>query len=314
MRKQRLYRSSISVFIVLLTAIGAHSQSKNGASATAVMWERVNIGQRDLFWGAGGRAGQPDLRKITLVRKETGGNNLKYRIKDGSGRTWVAKIADESQPEVAANRLLHGVGYKTEIDYLVPELVIPGKGQFRNVRLEARPDNVERLGRWSWKNNPFVDTNEFQGLKIMMALVNNWDIKDGNNAILEKGGRHYYVVSDMGSSFGKLAPIGLPFLNRFGRSVNRPEHFHRSEFIKGIEKDGDLDFAYKAKAKGMYDHISPDEGRWMANLLNQLSEKQIHDAFRAAGYGAEDATILARAIQGRIRALDTTTTLYGMLR
>jgi hypothetical protein len=277
----------------------------------AVMWQPVNVRQRDLYLGPGGRAMLPNLRKITFIRKETGGNNLKYRIKDGSGRIWVAKIADESQPETAAVRLLWALGYKTEINYLVPTLTIPGKGTFRNVRLEARPSNVDRQDRWSWTNNPFAETNEFQGLKIMMAMFNNWDLKDGNNIILKSGRERQFVVSDLGSSFGKLAPISFPFLNRFGRSVNNPGHYVKSEFIKGIEEDGDLDFAYKGKAKDLFDKISPEQGRWIMNLLNRLSDKQISDAFRAANYKPHEVTALTRAFRGRIRGLSTTTTLYG---
>jgi hypothetical protein len=305
----------IFLFIILLLSINvSFSQKKTEKDVQAgnpVMWKPVRISRQDLYYGPGGKAMQPNLRRITFIRKETGGNNLKYRIKDGSGRIWVAKIADESQPETAAVRLVWAVGYHTEINYLVPKLTIPGKGTFKNVRLEARPSNVDRQDRWSWKDNPFSGTNELQGLKIMMALINNWDLKDGNNIILQNGRELQYVVSDLGSAFGKLAPLSQPILNRFGRSVNRPDHFAKSEFIKGIEKDGDIDFAYKSKAKNLFDHISPEEGRWVANLLNQLSDKQISDAFRAANYNPQEVTLLTRAVRGRIRGLSTTTVLYG---
>ena len=310
----RFLKSVFFVYILLLSVSVSHPQKKSKKSivrSKAVLWKPVNIRQRNLYFGPGGRAMQPNLKKVTFIRKETGGNSLKYRIKDGSGRIWVAKIADESQPETAAVRLLWAVGYVTEINYLAPSLTIPGKGTFKNARLEARPSNIDRQDRWSWTDNPFVGTNELQGLKIMMALINNWDLKEGNNIILQNGREQQYVISDLGASFGKLAPISFPILNRFGRSVNRPDQFAKSEFIKGIEKDGDLDFAYKGKAKGLLDHISHEEGRWAANLLNQLSDAQISDAFRAANYTPEEIKILTRAVRGRIRGLNTTTVLYG---
>lgn len=312
-RANRLFQPGILFIIILLSAIASFPQKKAekyGQTGQPVMWKPVRISQQNLYYGPGGKAMLPNLRRITFIRKETGGNNLKYRIKDGSGRIWVAKIADESQPETVAVRLLAAVGYLTEINYLVPTLTIPGKGTFRNVRLEARPSNVDRQDRWSWKDNPFVGTNELQGLKIMMALINNWDLKDGNNIILQSGRERRYVVSDLGSAFGKLAPLSQPILNRFGRSVNRPDHFVESEFIKGIEEDGDIDFAYKSKAKGLFDHISPIEGRWIASLLNQLSDRQISDAFRAANYSPQEITMLTRAVRGRIRGLSTTTILH----
>src|SRR5687768_10276179 len=125
----------IGAFLILMTAGAAWSQK-------AVMWTPVSIENRNLYYGAGGTAMRPNLRGVRFIKKETGGNNLKYRIRDGSGRVWVAKIADESQAEVAANRLLYGVGYGTEIDYLAPRLTIPGRGAHRNVRLEARPAGI----------------------------------------------------------------------------------------------------------------------------------------------------------------------------
>lgn len=306
------FRSVIFLVIVLLvstTAIVAQKKNSKKKQPTGkpVMWESVKINQRDLFWGPGGKTMFPNLKKVTFIRKETGGNNLKYRIKDAAGKVWVAKIADESQPETAAVRLLWAVGYKTEINYLVPNLTIPGKGRFKNVRLEARPSAVDRQDRWSWTDNPFVGTNELQGLKVMMALINNWDLKDSNNIILQSGGKRHYVISDLGSAFGKFAPIGLPIFKRFGRSVNRPDHYAKSEFVKGIEEDGDMDFAYKGNAKHLLGEIKPHQGRWVANLLNQLSNKQIRDAFRAANYSQSDINILTQAVKNKIAELVRTT-------
>ena len=101
--------------IILLVTAGGVAAQKGG---NAVMWSPVKVESRDLYNGSGGTAMRPDLRRVTFIEKDTGGNNLKYKIKDARGREWVAKIADESQPEVAANRLLWAIGYRTEIDYL----------------------------------------------------------------------------------------------------------------------------------------------------------------------------------------------------
>ena len=101
-------------------------------------------------------AGRPDLSRVTFVREETGGFSTKYRVKDGRGRTWVAKVGKEAQSETAAVRLVWAVGYVTEINYLVPRLTIDGKGTFENVRLEARPEEVKRLDEWKWSENPFA--------------------------------------------------------------------------------------------------------------------------------------------------------------
>ena len=268
-----------------------------------VLWEKVNISDRNTYWGAGGQAMQPNLTRIKFIKREKGGNNLKYRIEDGSGRVWVAKIADESQPEVVANRLLWAIGYKTEIDYLVPQLAIPSKKTYQNVRLEARPANVNRDGRWDWKQNPFIATRQLQGLKIMMALINNWDLKNDNTAILEVGGKRHYVVSDLGSSFGRVSPTSTFFLTRFGRSVNNPEHYSNATFVKGVTDQGELDLAYNGKQANLMNGLTPEDARWIAGLLNQLSTKQIREAFRAANYSPAEIAMLSAAVKNRIAEL-----------
>jgi hypothetical protein len=202
------------------------------------MWEHVDIGGRDLYLGPGGEAMAPDLSRIKLIKEEKGGANKKYRIEDGSGRIWVAKLGREARPETAAVRLLWGLGYKTEINYLVKTLTIPGKGTFQNVRLEARPDNVERVGAWKWKSNPFLGTREFQGLKIMQMFMTNWDLLDKQNEILEVSGpggpRYHYVISDLGRTFGKYGNNNLPIFYRLGRRTGAPGPYSRASFVQGL--------------------------------------------------------------------------------
>lgn len=296
----------VAVSLLLCGASIAASQDKEKKempAGTPILWEEVDIKSRDLFLGPGGAAMQPNLKGMSLIGPQTGGNNRKYRIKDGSGREWVAKIADESQPEVAAVRLLWGIGYRTEVDYLVPRLEINKLGSFSNVRFEARPEKIKRGDRWLWADNPFRDSNAFAGLRIMMAMFNNWDLKDENNAILIDGDKHYYIVSDLGSSFGKLAKSSE---TRSGRSVNNPEDFAQSVFVKGT-KDGYIDFAYTGAAAHLVQGIKVEHGRWLADLLLQLSDKQIQDAFRAANYSPEDAALLTAAFKARINELDRAT-------
>jgi hypothetical protein len=165
---------------------------------------------------------RPDTSELTFIKEEKGGYSPKFRVSDGQGNKWVAKLGKEAQSETAAVRLLWAVGYPTEINYLFPCVHIKGAPKpkkkvqrcegngFANVRLEARPDNVERTGEWKWKRNPFVGTRELQGLIVMMGLINNWDIKDSNNVVLfvqdprRTKGESLYAISDLAAyhSFG----------------------------------------------------------------------------------------------------------------
>src|ERR1043166_9010732 len=134
-------------------------KDKKPLTGTPVFWHAPeDIEQRNLLLGAGGE-------------QMKGGYSTKYRVRDAKGNEWVAKIGREAQPDTAANRLLWALGYETEICYLFPKLTIEGKGEFENVRLEARPANVKRTGPWMWTNNPFIDTPEFRALKILMVMI-----------------------------------------------------------------------------------------------------------------------------------------------
>ena len=129
----------------------------------------------------------------------------------------------EVRPETVASRLVWAVGYSANEDYFLPvlhvenlpahlrrgqKLVGPG-GTFQNVRLKRYLKDEKKVGDWQWRSNPFSDTRELNGLRVMMALINNWDLKDVNNAVYEgkqfegsASSEHVYMVSDVGASFG----------------------------------------------------------------------------------------------------------------
>lgn len=309
----KLLKTAGFLFIFLLTFSSVFAQKKLKKvtpNEKQILWEKPNISQKDLFLGPGGSAMKPDLSRITYIKEEKEGSTKKYRIKDGSGRVWVAKLGEEAQSETAAVRILWALGYKTEINYLVPSITIPGKGTFNNVRLEARPENVDRLKTWKWKNNPFLGTKEFQGLKIMMVFLNNWDIVEVQNKILEVEGKNgkviHYIISDLGATFGKLGNNNFPLIYRLGRSKNNPSDYVNSAFIREVE-DGRVKLAYKGKNRSIFRNITVSQGRWLADLLVQLSDKQIEDAFRAANYSPSDLRMLKQAVKNRITKLDEVT-------
>ena len=272
-----------------------------------VLWEPVDVKKQDLFWGPGGKAMQPDLSKVTYIEERKGGSSKKFEIKDAKGDTWVAKIDTESQAETAAVRFVSALGFKTEIVYLTPTLTIPGKGTFKNVRLEARPKNVDRGDRWEWRDNPFSGTKQLKGLKVMMAFLNNWDLKDGNTIILNTGNEAQYVISDLGATFGKYGSNSFPIIWRLGRSKNNPEDYSKSKFIREVESNGEIDFAFKGKDDEIFENITINEARWVTDLLLQLSDKQIRDAFRAANYTQSEINLLTNAVKNRILELDRAT-------
>ena len=247
---------------------------------------------------------RPDLRRITFIKEEKGGYSKKYRVRDGSGQEWVVKIGKEAQSETSAVRLLWGVGYLTEVNYLVPRLTIPGKGTFTNARFEARPDDWKRSGEWKWKQNPFTSTPEYQGLKIMMALINNWDLKDSNNVMIQvrngDGNELRYVISDLGATFGHASTT--PLFWRITRSRNNPSNYAKTDFLEKV-KGNRVMLHFGGKNRGLMKDITVNDAIWIGSWLAQLNDRQIKDAFRAANYRPDQVDLLTRVVRARTNEL-----------
>lgn len=309
------------VFVLLLlvlwvTGVVAQDerQQKVQPTGTPVLWrEPADLESRNLLLGPGGEAMKPNLSKITFVRDQAGGGySTNYRVTDGSGKTWVVKFGKEAQPETAAVRLMWALGYMTEINYLVPCVHIEGAPEpkrgtiercenngYANVKFEARPEGVDRLESWQWANNPFTGKKEFQGMIILMSLINNWDLKDDNNKILhvsKPGGNELqYIISDLGATFGKTGGL-------FSRNRNSPESYVKTKFVEGVN-GGKLKLAYSGKNSELFKNVSVEDAKWLARLLTRLSDKQISDAFRAANYSEDEVRMLTSAVRSRINQL-----------
>jgi hypothetical protein len=288
-------------------------EKKETAQGTPVLWrDPGDVAARDLSAAPNGGDVKPDLSKLTFVRDDQTGYSVKYRVKDAAGRTWVVKVGNEARPETAALRIVSALGYVGESNVLVPCVHIPGAPKprkevprcegdgFADARFEARPDDVKRLDIWSWKENPFAGTRELKGLAILMALMNNWDLKDENNQVLmvkgaDGGNELRYVVSDLGATFGKTGG-GLT------HSRNEPDNFAKTKFLKGVE-GGKVRFTYGSKSAWLFDDVSVEDARWIASLLMRLSDSQIGDAFRAADFKADEVQTLTSALRARIDEL-----------
>jgi hypothetical protein len=312
-RQTILFLSLFSVAVV--SAVAQDKEGKKdkkvvGPLTNPVLWQEVNTASLDLFNGPGGTAMRPDISRVEFIKEELQGHNKKYRIKDAKGQVWVAKLGREAQPETAAVRILYGLGYKTEINYLVPEITIPGKGTHKNVRLEARPEFIERLDEWKWKDNPFLGSNELQGLKIMMVFLTNWDLLDLQNKVLRvnRNGavEHHFIISDLGATFGKLGNNNLPFFFRLGRKTNDPGTWYEAGFVKGVE-GGMIDFDFKGKGRSLMDDITVEHGRWLAARLTRLTDAQLNDAFRAANYSPDEIKLLREGVRMRTAELQKAT-------
>jgi hypothetical protein len=307
-RKTRTVVTLLALLLLALPATAAaqkkSKQKKPMPRGTPVLWRDRDPATLDLASGPGGPGMRPVTRNLRFLKEEKGGWSKKYRVRDARGREWVAKIGKEAQSETAATRLIWAAGYETEITYLVPRVTIPGVGTFENVRFEARPKGIKRLDEWTWERNPFEGTRELDGLKVLMVLINNWDLKDENNVILHvpADGELRYAISDLGATFGRAGGPG--FFWRLRRSRNNPEDFANAKFIDKV-KDGYVDFDFAGKNERLFEKVRVEHARWMGERLSRLNDGQLAAIFRSANYTPEETRLLTRAVRARIEELAT---------
>jgi hypothetical protein len=235
------------------------------------------------------------------------------------------KLGEEAKPETAATCLLWAAGYFSDVTYYHPTLHVTGlpklhRGQnyvsgnvVRGARLERVDKAVKKVDDWSWFENPFVGTREFNGLRVMMALMNNWDLKEVNNAVYDLGRRELrYVVSDLGATFGKTG-------GDWTRSKGSLEDYLESRFIDEVES-GNVDLVLHSRPPILYVAAIPyyrqrtkmaqvakdiprSHARWVGRLLGQLSDRQIRDVFLGAGYSPGESRAYAAKVRERISQL-----------
>ena len=307
-----------------------------GHNAIATLWrDSSDTPSLNLIYGSGGEDHQP-RPPFTFVEEDPEGSNPKFDIRDQDGVKWKVKLGAEVRPEVAASRLVWAAGYFTNDDYFLKDLPVQGlpshlhrgqsqigpDGAFHNVRLKRSIKDQKKIGSWQWGSNPFLDTREFNGLRVMMALLNNWDLKDINNTRyenkrLDDSGaiEQIYVVSDLGASFGTTG-IKVPVDGAKGNL----EAYKRSKFITNRAPDY-IDFGtpgtpalietfklpmflHRIDLRWIGRHVPRADAKWIGQVLGQLSEDQIRDAFRAAGYADSEVNEFAGVVQSRIAELN----------
>jgi hypothetical protein len=334
--------------LLLTTALPVYPQTTDNGAAPAktvnknsvvaadqiphpVLWKQpTDIASLDLYEGPGGSKHEPKP-PFTFVQEAKSGTNPKFDVTDGDGDKWRVKLGEEARPEVVASRLLWAMGYYATYDYLLPTAPIAGikisrgadlvkDGTVLDARFARTPGGQKKIGIWQWKANPFYGKREFNGLRVMMAVLNNWDLKDVNNAVYSdrKTGEQLFLVSDVGATFGSN---GMEFSK--AKAKGNLDSFEDSKFItkqtrqtvsfgtptapKGVllaSFGGSVkSFAMRKNLEWIGHDIPVEDAAWLGGMLAQLSHKQLVDAFRAGNFPAETAEQFVTVIEARTKAL-----------
>jgi hypothetical protein len=295
------------VAIVMSTAACAPAVAPTGAPPTpqqmAEFWTDPGSEPRSLFDGPGGaNAPRPasDAR-YEILSRDTRGFSITYKVRDERGREWHVKIGPEAQTEVVTARIVWALGYHELPSYFVERWIGVRHAkdeQFGGARFRPGDTGLKALGPWSWQQNPFVGTQPYDGLLVLLMILNGTDLKNANNEVYEvlDGTRdhasRWYVLKDLGASLGETG--------RFDPRRGDIDAFEREPFILGVDR-GRVRFGYQGRHQELLRHITVDDVRWTCRRLQKITDAQLRDAFRAGNF-AEDVT--ARYIARIHRKID----------
>jgi hypothetical protein len=274
----------------------------------ASLWvQPADLPSRDLFYGPWGRDDAPDPRDtFKLIELKHTGINPGMTVADSHGREWSVKqpipggIDYEGSVEVVVSRLLSAIGYHQPPVYFLPTFNLKDGFETRvetGGRFRLKAEGLKDTGPWSWQDNPFVGSRPYDGLLALLMMFNSTDLKNSNNTLYERqrGDRieRWYAVRDVGAALGDLG--------KFSPTKGDPAGFEQQPYILGVQ-NGVVEFAYQGWYKNLVlNRITTADVAWASDLLAQLSDRQWHDAFRAGGYGPNDANRFIRKLREKIR-------------
>lgn len=294
----------ITVVLVAVAVCALNGRPILTPGKMAEFWQEPgDLERRNLLHGPGGAGLAPDPNgRYTLTEADDKGFSPGYDVKDERGRDWSVKLGPESRTEVVVSRIVWAMGYHQPSVYYLPNwtLTVNGKAKGEGpARFRSEPSTQQQMGTWSWRNNPFLDTQPFGGLFVLMVMVNNWDLKSQQNAVyrLAREGEESpdrYVIKDLGASLGRTN-WWLP------GTRDDLDAFEREPFIKGVSGNR-VKFHFQGawREPQLLDSATPDDVRWMCERLTRLTPEQWADAFRAGGYTDAEASRFIRRLREKI--------------
>lgn len=272
-----------------------------GASLASLWQAPPNLSRRNLYWGAG-RAGRAPAAgaEYTVLRRDETGYSKGYDVVGPDGRHWDIKIGREAQPEVALSRILWAIGYHQPETYYATGWKLAGTHEDEGApaRFRLQSDH-ESSGEWAWLENPFGASQALHGLVAINILLGNWDFKTSNNRIYRMSAgpepRQRFVVQDLGASLGKPRVFPIPIGTR-----NDIDDFEETSLIKEVQGT-DVVLDYRGRHGDILERLQAADVVWACALMNRLSDAQLADAFRAAGYDAPVRRRFVSKIRAKIR-------------
>ncbi|HEX5000513.1 MAG TPA: hypothetical protein VFY29_19980 [Terriglobia bacterium] len=300
--------------LVTVSALSAHQGAAGpgavrlGEPVERILWVDPDDPSRfDFQYGVGGSELQPQP-PFRFLSEDLSRSTPKANIVDGRGFNWNIKWGIEAGPSAFCTRLIRACGYLAEAEYFLDEGRLEGvrnltrarrhvseDGSFEDARFQLRAESPKYLDghHWTLKKNPFLGTPEFQGLKILILLLSNWDTRESNFGIfLDSSGnrqRYLYVHTDWGAALGHWG-------NAFTRTKGECRDFaeQTTGFVKGLDHG-----VVKWGFGDMHD-IRVADVRWILQYLGEITDAQLRLGLASSGKSPQEADCYTRALRQRI--------------
>jgi hypothetical protein len=284
--------------------------------AHAKVWQPTDVSARDLKAGpAAPKAfALGETVSCTYVKEKLGGKTPKFSCKTDENDHLKVKYGGDNgevYAEVLGTRLLWALGFGADHMYSVRVVCRDCPSLFNGVIRSAKesifdPAAIERKmpgegfrpdEGWSWKELDLIDENaggatraERDALKLLAVFMQHTDTKPEQQRLLCLGeakadhagkgpmpcAQPFMMVQDLGVTFGHANKFneGKPGSANLVEWAKAPVWQDEHSCVGNLPKS----------ATGTLDNppISEEGRRFLADLLTQLSDQQIHDLFETA--------------------------------
>jgi hypothetical protein len=287
----------------------AKSDERKATIARAQVWSPGAIGTRDIKAGATESNGFAFHQTVTCdyLPKQLSGASPKFACligKDDEVKVKFGGTNAEVYAEVAATRLLWALGFAADRMYPVRVICRGCPQTFAGIARENNeslfdPATIERklpareFGEaWSWKELDLVDEKsggapraQRDALKLLAVFLQHTDTKPQQQRVVCLGeapdatagacARPVMMINDVGLTFGRAN-----MFNVNGKAMHLVQWASTPVWKDAPGCVGNLP---KSLTGTLNDPVISEEGRaFLAGLLTQLTDRQIHDLFDVA--------------------------------
>jgi len=299
------------------------SRERLAAIRRAQVWKATDVAAKDLKKGPTGEDAFVAGQTVTCdyAKHPLGGSTPKFwcaLTPEDVVKVRYGNHNGEVYGQVAAARLLWALGFGANRTYPVkvacrdcpwdpyairqreagqPDTILFDPAtidrKMDGATLETKPDEG-----WAWKELDLVDEAaggapraQRDALKLLAVLIQHTDTKASNQRLLCLDGRRnepcaepFMMITDLGTTFGRANE----FSSNSEGSLNLKNWSHTPVW-EDADRPGCIGKLSKSIGGTLSDpHIGEAGRKFLADLLAQLSDAQLHDLFDVAGFTRRD--------------------------